>query len=303
MSHPDFNPEEKEFRLDLEPALAEVRAIAGPCPAPDLLMAAVSGVEIEDAPAVRRHVARCPTCRQLSRDLAAYEYPGVSEMEDRRIRSRWSDAKDKSNTPPFWKWLVRPLPIGVAVAAVALVVALAVWKVRPAGSLAPPQQAAQATREPAGSLAAPSSSFVLEKAAIKIPAASVLLFRGTSDNGQAFLAEFAAALEPYRAGDYTEAARRLAVLRSKYSDSAEAAFYLGVSLLFTGQSGPALESLEAARSRADNTLRDDVSWYLAIAHDRVGREADALQAAEALCRHPGEYRDRACAAAERSKRK
>ena len=73
MNRPDFNPEESEFRREMEPTLARIRSVAGACPPPDLLMAAVSGVPLEDADAILEHTARCPICTQLSRDLAAHE--------------------------------------------------------------------------------------------------------------------------------------------------------------------------------------------------------------------------------------
>lgn len=73
MSRVDFDPEEQEFRRDIEAALSG-RAGPGICPKPDLLMAARSGVSFEGAEDVLRHVALCPICEQLSRDLAEHEF-------------------------------------------------------------------------------------------------------------------------------------------------------------------------------------------------------------------------------------
>ena len=95
--------------------------------------------------------------------------------------------------------------------------------------------------------------------------------------------------------DYAEAARRLDVLAKKYPKYAEPHYYLGVSRLFLVENEAALGALNAARPLADGALRDDVSWYLAIALDRTGRSEDARREAEALCGHAGEYQQRACA--------
>jgi len=139
------------------------------------------------------------------------------------------------------------------------------------------------------------TAFVLSKAAVKVPAAAVLTFRTGSEDARAFLSELASALEPYRKDDFAEAARRLEPLARKYRESAEARLYLGVSRLFLDEPLVALASLEAGRRFADDALRDDVSWYLALAFDRAGRVDDARQELRALCLRPGEYQKRACA--------
>jgi hypothetical protein len=146
-----------------------------------------------------------------------------------------------------------------------------------------------------------SSPFTLAKAAIKIPAAAVLTFRGDANEARTYLADLAAALKPYRKDNYAEAARMLATLSFKYPDAAEPAFYAGVSRLFLNQNEAAIESLQSARHHAGETLRDDISWYLALAFNRVGETSDAHREAEALCLRAGEYKDRACAAADQLK--
>ena len=92
---------------------------------------------------------------------------------------------------------------------------------------------------------------MLEKAAIKVPAAAVLLYRSDAESDKNFLNELAAALEPYRMDDYAEAARRLDVLAKKYPKYAEPHYYLGVSRLFSGENEAALGALNAARPLAD----------------------------------------------------
>jgi hypothetical protein len=71
-----------------------------------------------------------------------------------------------------------------------------------------------------------------------------------------------------------------------------------VSQLFLNENSTAMSSLETARKTADETLRDDITWYFALALDRSGRIEDARREIATLCERPGEYQNRACAAAE-----
>ena len=64
----------------------------------------------------------------------------------------------------------------------------------------------------------------------------------------------------------------------------------------------AIDSLNTARSLADESWRDDVSWYLALALDRAGRSDDARREVETLCGRAGEYQQKACAAVEELRR-
>ncbi|HTR37871.1 MAG TPA: hypothetical protein VMH80_18310 [Bryobacteraceae bacterium] len=278
MSRTDFEPEEQEFRRDIEAALSG-QAGLGLCPKPDLLMAARSGVSFEGAESVLRRVALCPICEQLSRDLAEHEFPPASDAEDRRIRGKWQGSEGPLRS---WTRMARPL----ALIAVAAVLVAGFFVVRDWRRPTPPRPTETA----------PQTTFVLTKASIKVPASAVLTYRGNVEAAKTYLEALAAALEPYRQDDYAEAARGLAELSRKYPNAAEPAYYLGVSQLFLNQNEAAVESLQAARSHADDAMRDDVSWYLAVAFDRVGRTSDARREAEMLCRQAGEYKDRACAA-------
>ena len=296
MSTSDFNAEEEGFRDQIESTLREVHATAGPCPDPDLLMAARSGVLTQGAEAVQRHIQICPICSQLSKDLSEHEYPGASNAEDLRIRARW-----RGLDQPARRSIRRPL---AAVAAAVLLAAggLGIWLAR----RSVPQQTAEAVppaiQLPSRSSGTGSVVLPLEKAAIKIPAEAVLLYRGDASSSQAFLNDLAAALKPYRADDYSEASRRLGNLSRKYPNSPEVPFYLGVSQLFLNDNTQAVDSLQAARRLADELLRDSISWYLIVALNREGRDQQALAAASSLCAQAGEYKQKACAAADELKR-
>jgi hypothetical protein len=289
VSNIDFDSGEQEFRREFGPALEANRAEAGPCPKPDLLMAARSGVAFEGVAAIERHVALCPICRQLSQDLAEYEFPPASEAEDRRIRARWETTADL----PARSWLRSWKALSLAAALAASVIVVVVVR----GTRQAPPPSPEAIARPVPPAPQADDSFTPMKAAIKVPAAAVLTFRGDANAGRTYLADLAAALEPYRMDDYAESARRLESLSQKYPDAAEPWFYEGVSQLFLKQNEAAVQSLESARRQAGDTLRDDISWYLALAYHRAGNRANARREAEALCTHPSEYKDRACAAA------
>jgi hypothetical protein len=295
MSRNDFDSEEREFQRDIGGAVRAHREQAGGCPRPDVLMAACSGVPFQGFEDVQRHMAICPICEQLSRDLAEYEVPAATDEEDRRIRARWQAARGTA----WWLRIWRPL----AVAAAAAVLMVGIFVVRSArqSATSSPKETAQQIVPPAPQLTTPAGGFILAKAAIKIPAAGVLIFRGDANEAKTYFTDLAAALEPYRKDNYAAAARRLAALSLKYPDAAEPAFYEGVSQLFLNQNEAAVEALQSARRHAGDTLRDDISWYFGLALERVGRTSDARREAEALCSRAGEYKDRSCAAADQLK--
>ena len=118
MNRTDFDSEEQDFQREIEVVLRANRAREGTCPRPELLMAACSGVPFEGAVDVQRHLAICPICEQLSRDLSEYEFPAATNAEDRRIRSRWQAAQ----SGPAVSWLGGWKPWFVAATVAMLVV-------------------------------------------------------------------------------------------------------------------------------------------------------------------------------------
>jgi len=280
MSNTDFTPEEAEFQAEIRAALAS----AGACPRPQMLMAAVSGVAFEGAEDVLRHLAACPVCGPLSRDLAEHQFPAVSPEEDRRIRARFPRVRDRS---PLWRrWLIP------AMAAAALVLAVVVLVKRPLRNAALQQISGQ--NPPPNAAAA--NTLPVSPAPIRIPAAAVLTFRGGTTNARGYMADLMAALQPYRQGDYLHAANALDALSKKYPNAVEPSFYLGVCQLLLNENQDAAISLEDARRRGATPFKDDISWYLAVAYQHLARIADARQEAAAVCAHPGDYHDRACQA-------
>jgi tetratricopeptide (TPR) repeat protein len=285
MNRADYDPEERAFVREIESVLDSNRAPAGSCYPPDRLMAARAGVAFEEAADVLRHLEICPICRQLTQDLDDYQFPGASLEEDRRIRARWQKSRTQWQVLDWWK-------LGVAAILILAVAAAVLSRNRRQDvAKAPPEPSAQATRTS-------SAALPLSKAAIKIPAASVLVFRGNSAGAAIYLKDLAAALGPYRQDNYTEAAKVLEVLSRKYPGAADPLFYLGVSQLFLSQSDAAIASLQAARIRSGETLHDDIAWYLALALSRGGRIPDARLELDRLCARDGQYKKQACVAAD-----
>jgi len=128
-----------------------------------------------------------------------------------------------------------------------------------------------------------------------LPASTAILWRGQEDAAARRTKDLNQALIPYEAGNYTEAARRLDLVRKRYPRLAEAPFYLGVSQLFLKQNDDAAKSLKDAVNLADQPLADEATWYLALALYRTGRTHPASSLLEPLCRAGGKNSGSACA--------
>ena len=240
------------------------------CPPAELVRAA--GMSVLSPPLDARiaaHLARCAGCRELS---VAFEDPSVGALtrdESHRILERvrmQTEAGRRTVRRRLWYWT----------AAAATIAAFGVLLF-------------QAVREPAA-----GSLFALEKpepppAEPPRSAPAPLAPSETED--------LAAALVPYRANDYEEAARALSAFVRKYPRSAAGHFYLGVSDLFLDRDVTGARSLALAEQlarEADPTLADRARWYLAITHVRTGQVGNARVPLQTLCDGGGAFARRAC---------
>jgi TolA-binding protein len=133
----------------------------------------------------------------------------------------------------------------------------------------------------------------VEPPPVDLPADLMLARRGTGQ-GNGFLEAFGVAIAPYRDGRYEEAARLLSPVVMRFPDVPEAAYYLGLARLLSGDASGARAALDAAGSA--DTVESPARWFAAVAAERAGDSAAADQILADLCARPGDFQARACAA-------
>lgn len=259
------------------------------CPPFDRMLAAQAGVLPEqDATPIKAHVAACPLCQTLCAEFTAGELAAPAAGNLERIRARFDAKLGTSHRPALW----RRWQLWVALAGAAASVAML--------SIIPPRRSIpEPGRAPGAAVVKKQPSFrlPLEAPPVKLPVDAAITWRGEDGaSKQLYLTALGGALSPYRAGDYASAAPKLRDLAGRYPDSAEAAFYLGVSLLFLNQPADALAALEAAARLQPEALRDEVEWFMGVAWERNGNGSEAAARIEKLCARPGPYRQPACSA-------
>jgi TolA-binding protein len=264
----DAEPEDEAAMGFFRPRSDDARANVA-CPPPELVQAWHTGVlPPEWQERVAAHVTHCGVCQTLGEALADSDIGSLTPEEHERILGRvhteLGTSKRAILRSRWWQW-------SAAAAGLALVAtgAVLVWHARSTPSV-----------------------FHLEKAAMLAPASTDLLWRGATDSG-----DLTHALEPYRADDFAEAARRLTTLVSRYPQSAAGHFYLGVSELFLGRDADAATALERAEQLAKDhaDLAREARWYLALAYRRLGQDARAAGQLDTLCRADGPRAAQACA--------
>jgi len=175
-------------------------------------------------------------------------------------------------------------------AAAALV--FAVVMVRPVG---PPPTPTSDAAPVVATPAAPAFRIAIEAAPVKLTAAA--LTRRSPGQAGVFTDDAAPAFSAYRAGRFADAATAFTDLARRYPNAPEAAFYLGVSRLLSGDPTGAHTALMAARTIDDPIFRDDVAWYLAASEERMGQTSAARDELRALCQGHSALASRACEAA------
>lgn len=142
---------------------------ASHCPPPDVLLAAVSGVLPEEGgPGIRAHLAECRYCQALVADLNDREAASPSPAELSRIRKRIDQAIAPSARRPFR--LPGPAWLGAAFTVLAVALYLGLGRApAPRETAGPP---------PAGKPTPPEVHLPLDKAPLKLPLASAIIWRG-----------------------------------------------------------------------------------------------------------------------------
>ena len=219
-----------------------------------------------------RHLDDCASCRALAAAARDWEAPPLADDARERIARRAGIALRASSRTP---WL---LPLAAVLALAVLTPFLLRERLRPLPTAHPPTQSPSVP------------AFVLPLEKLDRRTAPGVVVRG----GDAFESELSAALVPYEAGDLAAAGERLEALARRHPDAASPRLYLGVVDLLRGRPGEAARALEEAEPLARTFWGPSVRWYLAVARERSGGDAQAPL--RALCAAEGEYRARACAA-------
>jgi tetratricopeptide (TPR) repeat protein len=276
----DFDAEERE--LVRRSGLDKVA-----CPPWDRVLAAQAGVleEAEGLP-LRRHVENCRFCQALCADFAAGESGAATDETRKRIRARMNRQIVGTGERVWWRQWRWWSAVAGAMACLALAVGLR------RDPVASPKPAAVAVAGPPRA----TSGLRLEAPPVKL-SAGAMTWRGDGKAaGTEYLKELGVALAPYRGGDYAAAARELGRVSGKYPESAEAAFYLGVSLLFLEEPEQARRALARAEALRPEALRDEVQYFIGVAWARNGDTGQAAARLRPLCGGAGPYREKACTA-------
>ena len=280
----DFDAEERE--MVRQTGLDRVG-----CPQFELLLAAEAGVlEEDEATPLRAHLSICKLCQALHSDFSIGESGAATAENLRQVRAKLDAGLPKAARPAWWsQWHLWVAVSGAAACIVILV-----------GVRTPPAPVPHQEPVAVATVRKPVFHLPLEAPAVKLPVGSAITWRGEGENPEVdYLKELGLGLAPYRAGDYAAAVAKLRPLSRRYPKSAEAAFYLGVSLLFVDLPAEARLALEKAEALRPEALRDEVEWFMGVAWERTGNTEKAAARMEALCAAQGAFRQKACAALPR----
>ena len=278
--------DDRDAALDakLQHAFATLRNGSGPGQHPsddDWTRFAANEMSAGERTKIADHIVSCAECAAIFRVVS---HVGDDAKVDPAIKGR---------TGFDWRML--------AAAAVVLTIGLgAWWAIRSRGEIngeraggePPSASATPVIAAPAAQL--PSWASLSSSAPdVRLPPDLVLTMRGADGEQDGFLKAFGAAIAPYRAGQFAEAAVALAPVVEKYSAVSEAWFYLGAARLYSGQAAEAIEPLRRAQS--SGVVADEARWLHAVALQHAARDTAARAALQALCSAPGPYQERACA--------
>jgi hypothetical protein len=251
------------------------------CPPPEHLVALGGDALPDDLRRdVSAHLARCAACQALAPDLARLDESAPPASLDARViaaasvRGRWA--------------------VLVAAAVLAAIGLSAWWQLHgPPGIVRDGEELAYIESETTAPAAqVPAARWAVEPPALVLPAATVLVMRGSDPTATALTT----ALEPYRKRDYTAAATSLAALTAAHPDSTDGWFYLGASQLLIDADADARTALEKAASLGAGASHPELEWLRATADARMGATDSAKTRLTALCHASGPLKDRACAA-------
>jgi cytochrome c-type biogenesis protein CcmH/NrfG len=289
-------PEATELLGEQGAALADLHARHRDCPRLEVLLASEARTLPEEvATKVKRHVASCDFCRVLIADLDTSELMVATSEEEGRVRERifrvakGSEKGKEVSNRPSWGWLWKLVPLAVA-AAIVVMVWIRLRQPVVTTPVTPPSTAEVQRERPTG-----PSIFEWEKLPIRLQAGSVLIWRGAGDREQQkYAAELTHALALYRDDNYEGAVQELRKTAADFPEGVEGQLYLGISRLKLQQNAEAVAPLRAAQRLGPEQYRDDATWYLALAYERVADQGHAAEELRKLCGQMSAYSARAC---------
>lgn len=253
------------------------------CPDSSLLLAAAEGVLDDDlASRVRTHLETCPTCRQLTRDLAEVLSESPTTAEADRIGARIDKARTPAGGRVYW-WF------GAAGVALAAGLAWVIVVPQPSSAPVPDVELARATPVPVPSV------FVVDRPAM--PSGEIeLTLRGEAPVKASLEMQIAAALDQADAGAAAAALATVEAAVRDHRESPAAALALGAVQLRLDRNADAVAALERARTlTSDREHADEVGWFLGIALVRTGNRDRARVLLDDVCKHGGPRSAQACA--------
>ena len=289
----DASADEAAFATELAHLIGPARACAASCPTPELVAAAEAGALPDELQSrVAAHVEGCPLCRTLAQ--AGDERDDVTTSDVERVWKRVAPGKgpdDRTSTggePPAWRvwWSWRPALATFALAA-SVVVAVGVSMLRLQVPPAPGAPGIAVTAPWAGSVLA------LDRPAVDWPVTPAVLWRGRRAAPRV-TDGLEAAMAAYDAGQFGEAADRLARILGREPGLHAARLALAVSLLHTGRSREARAVLLPLSESGVSALADEARWYSALAALREGDDERAAGTLRFLCGGAGRRAAQAC---------
>jgi TolA-binding protein len=235
----------------------------------------------EATDAFEEHYFSCDACLEQVRTLQALQASLRQEPAPERRKTGW------------FAWPVR-WQLGMAMAAVLLVAAGALWRysLRPSH---PPTEAANNGSIPAPLTMppppAPSPEAAPQTVAeLELPPYAPPRLRGASAPDE----HFSKGMSAYQAGNCGAAAAQLRQVVSSSSKWDGAQFYRGVCLLKLGDASGASAVLRLA-ARSDSAYEEAAHYYLALADVSLGKNEQAAKLLRQLVSSKGDYADRAAA--------
>jgi len=97
----------------------------------------------------------------------------------------------------------------------------------------------------------------------------------------------AKAMEFYNEEDYPAASQAFETLLQQNASNEPALFYLGVSLLASGDDATAVQKLSQVLENANSPFKESAEWFLLLAHLAGDNTAEATRLSEQLAKEPG----------------